>query len=48
MQQDPRFLQGYELYGKVKYWADRCYWVYKRVDVTLPAAAQTAFPTSDW
>jgi arabinofuranosyltransferase len=48
LQQDPRFLQGYELYGKVKYWADRCYWVYKRVDVTLPAAAQSAFPTSDW
>lgn len=46
LQQDPRFTQGYSLYGKVKYWPDRYYWVYKRGDVTLPAPAQAAFPAS--
>ncbi|HMA33594.1 MAG TPA: hypothetical protein VKY74_03860 [Chloroflexia bacterium] len=48
LQQDPRFLQHYSLYGKVKYWEDRCYWLYKRTDVVLPPAAQAAFPPSDW
>ncbi len=48
LQQDPRFLDGYTLYGKVKYWPDRCYWVYKRNDVQLPGAAQAAFPPSNW
>lgn len=45
---DARFLQEYQLYGKVKYWEDRCYWVYKRNDVRLPATAQASFPPSDW
>ena len=48
LQTDPRFLQGYSLYGKVKYWPDRCYWVYKRTDLTLPADSLRAFPPSDW
>jgi len=48
LKQDSRFLGRYALYGKVKYWADRCYWVYKRSDVALAPAAQAAFPPSDW
>jgi arabinofuranosyltransferase len=48
LQQDPRFLTRYALYGKVKYWPDRCYWLYKRSDVNLPDGARAAFPPSDW
>ena len=43
---DPRFTEGYALYGKIKYWPDRYYWVYKRLDVNLPTQAQAAFPAS--
>jgi hypothetical protein len=48
LQQDPRFLTQYALYGKVKYWPDRCYWIYKRNNVDLSDAARAAFPPSDW
>ncbi len=44
LQSDPRFTQGYTLYGKVKYWPDRYYWVYTRNDVQLTAQAKGAFP----
>ncbi|HUS17749.1 MAG TPA: hypothetical protein VM536_22365, partial [Chloroflexia bacterium] len=47
LQQDPRFLQQYAVYGKIRFWADRYYWVYKRVDVALPPQAQAAFPAND-
>ena len=36
------------LYGRVKYWPDRSYWVFKRNDVPLPPAEQTGFPVSNW
>ena len=45
---DPRFTGGYTLYNKVKFWEDRGYWVYVRNDIRLPAAAQAAFPHTDW
>ncbi|MGI8587553.1 MAG: hypothetical protein ACR2M0_07695 [Chloroflexia bacterium] len=48
LMRDPRFLNNYTLYDKVKYWEDRCYWVYTRNDLRLPEAAKAAFPPSDW